>query len=86
MVYGGFFAACLVIMGEQAMLNRSGLAFETYERRTMVLTPVYSVEEQKILIAEWGRVTSKADFEKIMSRMETLAKKYNVVLPSRSDE
>jgi hypothetical protein len=52
----------------------------------MVLTTVLIDEDRKSLIAEWAGVTSEADYGRLMSRMEDLGKKYQVVLPPRRDK
>jgi len=58
----------------------------SYDRLTMVCTPFFSQEERKALIGDWGGVKSKSDYDALMMKMELLAKKYNVSLPTRLDE
>jgi hypothetical protein len=52
----------------------------------MALTPASLDDERKVLIGAWGRVMSKADFDKLMAQMEDLASKYHVSLPARQDQ
>jgi hypothetical protein len=65
---------------------RSAEAHGTYERRMMVLAPVFSNDERNRLIAVWGDVQTKSAYDALMAQMEELANKYNISLPKRRDQ
>jgi hypothetical protein len=65
---------------------RSVEAKASYDRRMMVFTPFFSQEERKALIGDWGNIRSRSDYDALMMKMESLAKKYSISLPPRLDE
>jgi hypothetical protein len=58
-------------------------AHSSFDRRMMALAPVVSDAERNQLYREWSFVASEADYEALMSRMETLAASKRQQLPKR---
>ena len=57
----------------------------TEGRRIMALEPYITDQEHKELIGQWGRVETKADFDRLMAAMEKLAADRHTTLPRRFD-
>jgi len=70
------------------VLTLTSLSFEiaqTFERRMLILSPYISDQQSKILSGEWGGISSKSDFDRLMRQTDTIASSHNVVLPKRAD-
>ena len=76
--------ACTIALASVPTLTLAITTTET--RRLMVLDPYITDQEHKELVGQWGRVETKADFDKLMKAMEKLAADHHTTLPRRSDQ
>jgi hypothetical protein len=68
-----------------AVMNLSLVASEIQTRRMYILSMYTTASEKDALMSEWGRVSTKADFDKLMKHMDIIAARNHILLPKRSD-